>query len=226
MQWVKGLKSQILICIKIVWIHNSNKGTVSWDFLPLVFSSASLLGPLFHSLKCFRIWLQIRQDIKIRSDSPLLTTSFSITYCRVSIITLTVDSLASCKSTTDQTYKMYVLAESREYIVAKCSPEAIFTNSSRTKFAKCFLTYSYLSGRVGGGGGGRRASLLLPPSPLPCRTLYCTSVQFTNFVRELLVNIASGDKKHEPSVTKFAILKNVKKKIFFSLYSFRPLYLC
>jgi hypothetical protein len=44
---------------------------------------------------------------------------------------------------------------------------------------------------VGGGGGGRRASLLLPPPPLPCRTCYCTSVQFTNFVRELLVNIAT-----------------------------------
>ncbi len=43
---------------------------------------------------------------------------------------------------------------------------------------------------LGVGGGWRRASLLLPPPPLPYRTLYCTSVQFTNFVRELLVNIA------------------------------------
>jgi hypothetical protein len=30
------------------------------------------------------------------------------------------------------------------------------------------------------------------PIPLPCRTNYCTSAQFTNFVRELLVNITSG----------------------------------
>jgi hypothetical protein len=33
-------------------------------------------------------------------------------------------------------------------------PEAIFTNSSWTLFAKCSLTYSYLLARVGGGGGG------------------------------------------------------------------------
>ncbi len=85
---------------------------------------------------------------------------------------------------------------SRKYSL---STEAIFTNSSRTLFAKCSQTYSYLLGRVGGGGGGRHASLLLPPLPLPCRTLYCTSVQFTNFVRELLVNIAS------------VVLKNVQK---------------
>ncbi len=70
--------------------------------------------------------------------------------------------------------------------------EAIFTNSSRTKFAKCSQTYSFLLGRVRGGVGGRCASLLLPPPLLPCRTRYHTSVQFTNFVRELLVNIASG----------------------------------
>jgi hypothetical protein len=80
----------------------------------------------------------------------------------------------------------------RNAAVALITTEAIFTNSSRTMFAKCSQTYSYLLGRVGGGGGGRRASLLLPPPPLTCHTLYRTSVQFTNFVRELLVNIASG----------------------------------
>jgi hypothetical protein len=41
-----------------------------------------------------------------------------------------------------------------------------------------------------GRGGGTHPSL--HPPPLPCRTCYCTTVQFTNFVRELLVNIASG----------------------------------
>ncbi len=40
-----------------------------------------------------------------------------------------------------------------------------------------------------GAGGGEAASLLPPPPP--CCTRYCTSVQFTNFDRELLVNIAS-----------------------------------
>ncbi len=51
------------------------------------------------------------------------------------------------------------------------------------------IQYSYL---VWGRAGGRRASLLLPLPPLPCCTCYCTSVQFTNFVRELLVNITTG----------------------------------
>jgi hypothetical protein len=51
------------------------------------------------------------------------------------------------------------------------------------------IQYSYL---VWGRAGGRRASLLLPLPPLPCCTCYCTSVQFTNFVRELLVNITNG----------------------------------
>jgi hypothetical protein len=72
-----------------------------------------------------------------------------------------------------------------------CGTEAISTNSSRTLFTKCSLAYSYLLGRVGGGDRGRRTSLLLPPPTLSCRTRYCTSVQFPNFVRELLVNIAS-----------------------------------
>ncbi len=56
-----------------------------------------------------------------------------------------------------------------QYLPLKCqlSPEVIFTNSSRTLFAKCSQTYSYLLGKVGGGGGGRRASLLLPPPPYP-----------------------------------------------------------
>jgi hypothetical protein len=42
-------------------------------------------------------------------------------------------------------------------------------------------------------GWGRGEARIPPaaPTPLPCRTCYCTSVQFTNFVRELLVNIAS-----------------------------------
>jgi hypothetical protein len=98
-----------------------------------------------------------------------------------------------CSSTTVHLYSQRPLMYSRWGFCTPHWAEAIFTNSSRTLFAKCSQTYSYLLGRVGGGGGGRRASvLLLPPPPLPCRTLYCTSVQFTNFVRELLVNIASA----------------------------------
>jgi hypothetical protein len=55
--------------------------------------------------------------------------------------------------------------------------EAIFTNNSRTLFAKCSQTYSYLSGRVGGGGGGRPASLLMPhPLTLPYTLLYICTV--------------------------------------------------
>ncbi len=55
---------------------------------------------------------------------------------------------------------------------------------------------SYTGSLGGPSPWGRRASLLLPPPPLPCRTLYCTSVQFTNFVRELLVNIASANQQN------------------------------
>jgi hypothetical protein len=44
---------------------------------------------------------------------------------------------------------------------------------------------------VGSGAGGGAHSSCCPP-PLPCCKCYCTSVQFTNFVRELLVNIGTG----------------------------------
>jgi hypothetical protein len=45
-----------------------------------------------------------------------------------------------------------------------------------------------------GWGWGQGEARIHPaaPTPLPCRTRYCTSVQFANFVRELLLNIASG----------------------------------
>jgi hypothetical protein len=42
---------------------------------------------------------------------------------------------------------------------------------------------------LGRGGAGIPTAA---PGPIPCRTLYCASVQFANFVNELLVNIASG----------------------------------
>jgi hypothetical protein len=46
-----------------------------------------------------------------------------------------------------------------------------------------------------GWGWGRGEARIPPaaPTPLTLPYLYCTSVQFTNFVRELLVNIASGE---------------------------------
>ncbi len=69
--------------------------------------------------------------------------------------------------------------------------EPIFTNSSREKFAKYPQMYSIVQGWVGWGrrGSGHPSCC---PTPLPCRALYCTSVRFTNFVRELLVNIPPG----------------------------------
>ncbi len=47
--------------------------------------------------------------------------------------------------------------------------------------------------RQGWGWGQGEAGIhpAAPTPPLPCRTRYCTPVQFANFVRELLVNIAS-----------------------------------
>ncbi len=56
-----------------------------------------------------------------------------------------------------------------EYSVQKTFPqlsEAIFTNSSRTKFAKCSQTYSYLLGRVRGCGRGEAHIPLASPTPL------------------------------------------------------------
>jgi hypothetical protein len=68
----------------------------------------------------------------------------------------------------------------------KSIPEPIFTNSSRTSFAKCSQMYSYLCW-----GWGRGEARIPPaaPTPLPCRTCYCASVQFTNFVREMFTDV-------------------------------------
>ncbi len=55
------------------------------------------------------------------------------------------------------------------------SPEAIFTNSSRTKFAKCSQTYSYLLGTVGG-GRARIPPAAPTPLTLPYTSLYTCTV--------------------------------------------------
>jgi hypothetical protein len=79
-----------------------------------------------------------------------------------------------------------------QFCLLYTTPGAIFTNSSRTLLAKCSQTYSFL-----GWGWGRGEAHIPPaaPTPLtvPCRTCYSTFVQFTNFVSELLVNIATGE---------------------------------
>jgi hypothetical protein len=58
------------------------KGTVSRDFGPLFFNKTSLPGPLFYTLRCFRINFEFPEIFEFEVDSAVSMTPLSRSFLR------------------------------------------------------------------------------------------------------------------------------------------------